>query len=113
MDRRKPFDDSASAWAGGCAAALLLAPAFAGVTVDELPAVLALSCPAGCEEGTRGELVVLILPCGPGPPGAFAGGGGNGAMPTLFFSFAAAAAAALAYFRPSPANLLGTAAGFI
>ena len=74
-------------------------------------------CAASCIDAVLGELVVLVfatLDTGNGEgPGVDDGGGGNGAMPTPFLSLAAAAAAALAYFRPSPAGLVGTGAGFI
>jgi len=40
-------------------------------------------------------------------------GGGNGAMPRFLSLAAAAAAAADAYFRPSPAGLVGNDAGFM
>jgi hypothetical protein len=119
----KPFEDSAGSDTAGCAddalplaAALLDWGAVTGPFVGAGAELGARSCDAGCMDTTFGELVLLVFACAPGKgvaptPGVADGGGGNGAMPIL--SFAAAAAAALAYFNPSPASLVGTAAGFI
>jgi len=74
----------------------------------------AFSCDAGWIGATLGELAALALACADANEaaemlGVADGGGGNGAIPTLF----AAAAAALAYFKPSPASLIGATAGFM
>lgn len=60
---------------------------------------------AGCDIGTDGELVSLVL--------LKPGGGGRGAMPTPLLSLAAAAAAADAYLRGCPVGMVGNGAGFI
>ena len=60
---------------------------------------------AGCDTGTDGELVSLVL--------LKPGGGGRGAIPTPLLSLAAAAAAADAYLRGCPVGMVGNGAGFI
>lgn len=127
-----PDDDERGAWSGVlfrsvCSFAAGTAERVCGEGAVEFAVASSTLCRSGVEgfEGTAGVVELLASFCG-SCLGAFGdgngfiaraeavipGGGGSGAIPT-FLSVAAAAAAAEAYFKVSPAGLVGIGAGFI